>query len=107
MVASLAEAKADAELCAGQWAAELRHSNALRDRCVKLTDAVQTILEVCQHGDFRNGNTDSTGSVDEGEVRAWEIIEGALDSLSVERSDTAPAEGLTRDAPNSSSEGDQ
>ncbi len=35
------------------------------------------------HGDFRNGVTDSTGSVDEGEVRAGEIIHAARTALTL------------------------
>ena len=51
---------------------------------VDLHSAAEAAYELLLHGDFRNGVTDSTGSIDEGDVRSGEIIDrlrGALDGL--------------------------
>jgi hypothetical protein len=40
--------------------------------------ALRALVEMCKvHGDFSNGVTDATGSIDEGNVRAGEIIDAA------------------------------
>lgn len=41
-----------------------------------LLKAAAAVLAMCESiGDFRNGVTDPTGSIDEGEVRAGELLE--------------------------------
>lgn len=42
-----------------------------------LLETIKMLIEVCHHGDFRNGVTDPTGSIDEGEVRTGELIDDA------------------------------
>jgi hypothetical protein len=44
--------------------------------------ALRALVEMCKvHGDFSNGVTDPTGSIDEGDVRAGEIIDAADKTL--------------------------
>lgn len=46
------------------------------------TAPFRALVEMCQvHGDFSNGVTDPTGTIDEGEVRAGEIIDEAAQAL--------------------------
>lgn len=48
----------------------------------ELVDALRGITEMCEfHGDFSNGVTDPTGTIDEGNVRACEFIHAARATL--------------------------
>lgn len=48
----------------------------------RLREALETITSMCEmHGEFSNGVTDSTGTIDEGNVRAGEIIGAARAAL--------------------------
>lgn len=41
-------------------------------------EAIDRLISMCLvHGDFSNGVTDPTGTIDEGDVKAWEIISDA------------------------------
>lgn len=64
------------------------HSDALsaiamhRAEVERLREALETITSMCEmHGEFSNGVTDSTGTIDEGNVRAGEIIGAARAAL--------------------------
>lgn len=49
-----------------------------RARLEDVRDAFQDLVDLCElHADFRNGNThpDNPHGTDEGETRAWEIVE--------------------------------
>lgn len=51
-------------------------------RINELVDALRGITEMCEfHGDFSNGVTDPTGTIDEGNVRACEFIHAARAAL--------------------------
>lgn len=55
-------------------------------------DALQALVSMCEvHGDFSNGVTDPTGTVDEGVVRAGEIIRAARAALAAQ--EAPPASG--------------
>jgi len=57
---------------------------ALRARAKELEEALGDVIAVCEHANkdaFANGVTDSTGGMDEGEVRSWEAIERARKAL--------------------------
>jgi hypothetical protein len=62
---------------------------AARERIAALEAAMQPLVDMCLvHGDFRNGVTDSSGTMDEGEVKAGEIIRRAARILTQGRRDT-------------------
>jgi len=67
-------------------------------------DALAQLVEMCEvHGDFSNGVTDPTGSIDEGNVRASEIIRAARAALA----NIPPAKGDSAAlAPTPASQGD-
>lgn len=51
----------------------------------RLREALETITSMCEmHGEFSNGVKDSTGTIDEGNVRAGEIIGAARAALKSE-----------------------
>jgi len=51
-------------------------------------DALTALLYMCEvHGDFSNGVTDSTGTIDEGNVRSSEVIRSAWDALALLKAD--------------------
>ena len=55
-----------------------------RAKYAALVEAATTALRLIGIGDFRNGVTDPTGSLDEGDVRAWGIyseLSAALTAL--------------------------
>jgi hypothetical protein len=57
---------------------------ALVARVAALEEALGDVIAVCEHANkdaFANGVTDSTGGMDEGEVRSWEAIERARKAL--------------------------
>lgn len=47
-----------------------------------LREALEAIENLHGHGDFRNGNTDATGSVDEGSVRTFEFVQAITSRIS-------------------------
>jgi len=68
----------------GQLSSSGRHTGVLEDfesairaseraKYAALVEAAENALTLIAHGDYHNGVTDSTGSVDEGEVRAGRI----------------------------------
>jgi hypothetical protein len=46
----------------------------LKERLEKLIATSQEIMKFAQMGDYANGNTDEHGSIDEGRVRAYEVL---------------------------------
>jgi hypothetical protein len=53
----------------------------MTDPLAQVKEAVTSLIELCNHGDFRNGVTDYTGSMDEGDHRAGEYIHRAQQAL--------------------------
>lgn len=43
----------------------------------EMQETINILLSACNHGDFRNGNTDDSGSIDEGNVMVSRIIDRA------------------------------
>lgn len=56
-------------------------TDAMRDAALEMYEALVALLELCYHGDFKNGVTDSTGSIDEGDAIASERIDRARAAL--------------------------
>lgn len=80
----MAEAKADA------IAAWNRRSDPLVERVKELEEALNCITSMCEtHGDFRNGVTDPTGTIDEGNVIAGRIVGDARAVLTKYRTNAA------------------
>ena len=44
-------------------------------RCGVLSEIIRDAMLLIQHGDYSNGNTDPTGSMDEGNVLAGQYID--------------------------------
>ncbi len=54
----------------------------MTDQNQLLREAMERLVCMCEHyGDFRNGVTDPTGSIDEGVIRATEVIRAARAAL--------------------------
>lgn len=47
------------------------------EQVAELVAALESLLELCYHGDFKNGVTDTTNMIDEGDVIASERIDHA------------------------------
>jgi hypothetical protein len=47
----------------------------------ELIEVLESLYELCLNGDFRNGVTDSSGTMDEGDVKAGERIDRARELL--------------------------
>jgi len=47
----------------------------------KLREALQDLMDCHHHGDFRNGVTDASGTMDEGEHLAWLVYDRARAAL--------------------------
>lgn len=56
--------------------------DAERAHAASLRAALETLFELCQHGDFQNGVTDPSGAIDEGEVLASGCMDQAQAALS-------------------------
>jgi hypothetical protein len=56
---------------------------ALVARVAELEAALGDVIAACEHANFANGVTGSTGGMDEGEVRSWEAIERARKALTL------------------------
>ena len=58
--------------------ADIDHPDArLLKHSPEVADALVALYELALQGDFKNGVTDATGSIDEGDVRAGEAINKA------------------------------
>lgn len=53
----------------------------LKEEKKKLREALSDLLELCNRGNFSNGNTDPSGITDEGEYWAFQDIEKARAAL--------------------------
>jgi hypothetical protein len=59
-----------------------RRVDAAEANVERLRDGLGLLLGLCDHGDFSNGVTDPTGSIDEGCVRAGEVFDEVRKLLS-------------------------
>ncbi len=77
------ERLARAESDAGFRRSSISHDEiiSLIERIRELEKAGEILLEVCDHGDFKNGNTDQHGGSDEGEHLAYSMISRAKSLL--------------------------
>jgi hypothetical protein len=69
----------------------------LQAKLTEAAEALERLYELSLQGDFRNGVTDSTGTIDEGDCRASEIIGAAHASLSRLQKESSTSTGRTND----------
>jgi hypothetical protein len=69
-------------LLPAEVAERVKDAEAERDR---LREALRDLLDLCSHADFKNGVTDATGTMDEGEHWASVFIDRARTALGKDR----------------------